>query len=405
MDVIFNEGGVTAPEGFLAAGVHCGIKRYKKDVAVVYSRVPAVAAGVFTTNRVKAAPLKITMENLRDKRAQVIVANSGNANACTGERGMKDAKEMAELTAKELGCRTEDVVVASTGVIGVRMPMEKVRDGIIQCCRNVSKEGGVDAACAIMTTDTFKKEMAVKIDVSGKKVTIGGMAKGSGMIHPNMATMLCFITTDASIEADALEKALRRATVRSFNMISVDGDTSTNDMAVVLANGLAGNRPIQWGTEDFDAFYRGLETVCVELAKMMARDGEGATKFMEVEVKNAPDELSAVKAARSITRSNLVKAAIFGEDANWGRIICAVGYSGIDFNPELVDIYICSKAGELILAQNGMGLDFSEDKAREILKEKDIKVIVDLKQGYGHATAWGCDLSYDYVKINGSYRT
>lgn len=367
--------------------------------------MPAAAAGVFTTNKVKAAPLKVTMENLKNRKAQAIVVNSGNANACTGEDGLKDAKEMAELTAKQLKCGVEDVVVASTGVIGVKMPMDKVRDGIVKCCSTVSKEGGSDAACAIMTTDTFKKEVTVSMNIGGKKITIGAMAKGSGMIHPNMATMLCFISTDARIKEDALEKALRLATARSFNMISVDGDTSTNDMAVIFANGLAGNRLIEQETEDFDEFYRGLEIVCVELAKMMVKDGEGATKFMEVEVKNAPDDLSAVMAARSITRSNLVKTAIFGEDANWGRIICAVGYSGVDFDPNLVDIYISGKGGELMLAQNGMGIDFSEDKAKELLKEKDIKVIVDLKQGCGHATAWGCDLSYDYVKINGSYRT
>lgn len=405
MNVIFNEGGVTAPKGFLAAGVHCGIKKYKKDLAVIYSEVLATAAGVFTTNKVKAAPVRITMENLSDGKAQAIVVNSGNANACTGERGLKDAREMAELVAQKLGLNPHDVVVASTGVIGISMPMDKVRQGIEQCCKSISVYGGADAATAIMTTDTFRKEMAVKLEIGGKTVTIGGMTKGSGMIHPNMATMLCFITTDANIEAKALKKALKDATAKSFNMISVDGDTSTNDMAVVLANGLAGNQLITCGTEDYELFYRGFETLCIELAKMMARDGEGATKFMEVQVKNAPDEISAIRAARAVTRSNLVKTAIFGEDANWGRIICAVGYSGIDFNPDLVDIYISSKAGEMILAENGIGLNFSEDKAKEILSEKEIKVIVDLKQGDGCATAWGCDLSYDYVKINGSYRT
>lgn len=405
MNVIFDEGGVTAPRGFLAAGVHCGIKKNKKDLAVVYSEVPATAAGVFTTNRVKAAPVLVTMENLKDGRAQAIVANSGNANACTGEKGLKDAREMADLVAQKLGLNSNDVVVASTGVIGVNMPMDKVREGIEQCCKSISAHGGDDAASAIMTTDTFKKEITVRFELNGKMVTIGGMAKGSGMIHPNMATMLCFITTDAYIEVEALKKALRDTTARSFNMVSVDGDTSTNDMAVILANGLAQNPLITVETRDYEIFCRGLDTVCVELAKMIARDGEGATKFMEVEVKNAPDKASAIKAARAVTRSNLVKAAIFGEDANWGRIICAVGYSGIDFDPDLVDIYIASKAGEMILAENGMGLGFSEDKAKEILSEKDIKIIVDLKQGDACATAWGCDLSYDYVKINGSYRT
>ncbi|MDN5332330.1 MAG: glutamate N-acetyltransferase / amino-acid N-acetyltransferase [Tepidanaerobacteraceae bacterium] len=405
MDMAFVEGGVTAPKGFLAAGVHCGIKKYKKDLALIYSEVLATAAGVFTTNKVKAAPVMITMENLCDGKIQAIVANSGNANACTGERGLKDAREMAELAGKKLGLNPRNVAVASTGVIGVYLPMDKIRRGIEWCAESLSAGGSSDAALAIMTTDTFKKEMAVKLSIAGEEITIGGIAKGSGMIHPNMATMLCFITTDASIEERALKKALKDATKKSFNMISVDGDTSTNDMVVIMANGLAKNHTIAEGTKEYELFYSGLERICIEFAKMIARDGEGATKFVEITVKNAKDEESAVKAARAISKSCLVKTAIFGEDANWGRVMCAVGYSGIDLNPDLVDIYISSKGRELMLAENGSGVEFSEEEAKKILSEKEIKITVDLKQGGYSATAWGCDLSYDYVKINGSYRT
>lgn len=405
MDIVFVEGGITAPKGFLAAGVHCGIKKCKKDLAIVFSKVPAVAAGVFTTNKVKAAPVLVTMENIKDGKIQAVVANSGNANACTGEKGLKDAKEMTEITAKQLNIAPGDVAVASTGVIGVYLPMDKVREGIESCAEILSVEGASDAALAIMTTDTFKKEAAVKIKIHGREITIGGMAKGSGMIHPDMATMLCFLTTDASIEEKALRKALKDAADKSFNMISVDGDTSTNDMVLIMSNGLAGNNTITEGTDEYEIFYLALEKLCVEFAKMIARDGEGATKLIEITVKNARDAESAVKAARTISKSYLVKAAIFGEDANWGRIMCAVGYSGIDFDPEMVDIFISSKKGELKLVENGVGLDFSEEKAKEILSEKDVNLTVDLKQGEFKATAWGCDLSYDYVKINASYRT
>lgn len=405
MNVMYDEGGVTSPEGFLAFGVHCGVKKYKKDLAVVFSKEPALAAGVFTTNKVKAAPVLYDMDALKGESAQAIVVNSGNANACTGEQGIKDASEMASLTAGRLGIDSKKVLVLSTGVIGINMPMDLIRKGITECCAGLSVEGGDDAASAILTTDTFKKKISVKIDINGRTVTIGGMAKGSGMIHPNMATMLCSLTTDAVITHEALLKALRDVTKKSFNMISVDGDTSTNDTALILANGMAKNKLIDIGTVEYDLFLKGLETAAIELAKMMAKDGEGATKFMEVNVVGAASKSDAVMTARSIVRSNLVKTAVFGEDANWGRIMCAAGYAGAALNPDTVDIYIESLKGRLKLAEDGMTTNFPEDIAKQILKEKDIKITVDLKLGDGSASAWGCDFSYDYVKINGSYRS
>ncbi|WP_227764225.1 bifunctional ornithine acetyltransferase/N-acetylglutamate synthase [Zhaonella formicivorans] len=399
-------GGLTAVPGFLAAGIHAGLKKAKKDMALICSTVPAVAAGVFTTNKVKAAPLLLNMEHLQNDITKAIVINSGNANACTGAQGMKDAQAMAELTAEALGLNSQEVLVASTGVIGVQMPMDKVAAGIKLAAQELSPAGGPLAAEAIMTTDTFLKQISFQFTVGGKTVTLGGAAKGSGMIHPNMATMLGFITTDLAIGKEVLQHALSEVVKRTFNMITVDGDTSTNDMVLVLANGLAGNQAIKDREDDgYDDFYRALTYACTYLAKEIARDGEGATKLLTVEVLNAPTELDAQLAAKSVCGSNLVKTALFGEDANWGRILAAVGYSGADFDPAKVDIFIKSAAGEEQVAAKGTGLNFSEEKAKKILEEKEVTFIVDLNSGKEKATAWSCDFSYDYVKINASYRT
>lgn len=396
-------GGVTAPVGFLAQGVMAEIKKKdKKDVAVICSQCPARAAGVFTTNLVQAACVKYTKKALAGGRAQAIVANSGNANACTGPQGEKDALVMAETAAEMLKIKAEDVLVASTGVIGVPLPMDRVAAGIREACQGLSRQGGHSAAEAIMTTDTVPKEMAVELEIGGRTVRIGGIAKGSGMIHPNMATMLAFITTDAAISLECLRAALKDSVDISYNMISVDGDTSTNDMVIVLANGMAGNREITDETgNDYRVFKEALDYVNVELAKMIARDGEGATRLIEVQVEKAPSQKDARLIARAITASNLTKAAVFGEDANWGRIICAAGYSGAAFDPDKVDIYL----GEVQVARDGRGLAFDEDKAREDLRKETVVIKVDLKQGQWSAKAWGCDLTHEYVDINASYRT
>lgn len=395
-------GGVTSPRGFKAAGVYAGIKKKEKlDLALLYSETEAVAAAVFTTNRVKAAPILVTMAHVAQGKIQAVVANSGNANAGVGPQGVDAARKMAEETARTLGLKVSNVAVASTGVIGVPLPVAKAVAGIQAASRALSVSGGHLAAEAIMTTDTFPKEFALRFDLKGHQVTIGGMAKGSGMIHPNMATMLAFLTTDAAIDREALSQAFRSSVSRSFNMITVDGDTSTNDMALILANGQAENPTIKPGSEDLAVFQAALDEVTIYLAKAIARDGEGATKLLEVTVTGAQTEQEARRAAIAIARSNLVKTAIFGEDANWGRIIAALGYSGADFDPDLVDIYL----GPLQVAAQGTGLAFDEEKAAEILHQKEVKILVDLKQGQGQATAWGCDLSYDYVRINGSYRT
>lgn len=398
------KGGVTAPAGFLAAGVHADIKGKggtKKDVAVLFSRVPCAAAGVYTLNRVKAAPVVLTQERTTTGMLQAVVANSGNANACTGEQGMKDTVTMAELTARALGLTPEVVGVASTGVIGVPLPMDRIKAGIAKAAASVSEEGGADAAAAIMTTDTFDKQYAVQISLGGVPVTIGAMAKGSGMIHPNMATMLGFVTTDAAIDAGALHVALKAANDRSFNMITVDGDTSTNDMVVALANGLAKNPKIVLGSTDFDGFAKALDHVLTHLAMEIARDGEGATKLLEMKVVGAPSVEDARKAAKSVCGSSLVKSALFGEDANWGRVLAALGYSGAEFDPDKVDLWV----GDVQMMRSGTPLAFDEDAAAKVLAEKRVTITADLKSGPAQATAWGCDLTYDYVKINGSYRT
>ncbi|MDD4169894.1 MAG: bifunctional glutamate N-acetyltransferase/amino-acid acetyltransferase ArgJ [Desulfotomaculaceae bacterium] len=395
-------GGVTVASGFQAGAAAAGIKyKQKKDIALIYSAVPAVAAGVFTTNKVKAAPLLVTMQRISGGKAQAIVVNSGNANACNGEQGVRDAQEMAAAAAGALGIPEELVLVASTGVIGQKLPMDKVLPGVLAAAGAISPAGGALAAEAIMTTDTFPKEATRQIEINGKIVTIGGMAKGAGMIHPNMATMLCFITTDAAIAVADLTRALGHAVEQSFNMITIDQDTSTNDMLVVLANGLAGNAEIVGESDAFQLFQDALTDVCTSLAMDIAKDGEGATKLIQVEVHHALTIADARRAARAVAGSNLVKAAVFGRDANWGRIICAAGYSGANFDPNLVDIFL----GDEQVTSNGCSLDFSEERALEFLNNDTVRIILDFKAGGAGAVAWGCDLTYDYVRINGDYRT
>jgi len=395
-------GGVTAAAGFQAGTASAGIKyKLKRDIALIYSSVPAAAAGVFTTNRVKAAPVLVSMRRVAEGKAQAVVVNSGNANACNGEQGERDTLAMAAAAAGALGIPEELVLVASTGVIGQKMPMDKVLPGILEAARCMSPEGGAMAAEAIMTTDTVPKEAALQVRLGGKVVTVGGMAKGSGMIHPNMATLLCFITTDAAISSTCLSRALKHAVSNSFNLITVDRDTSTNDMAVILANGLAGNPEIVREDGDYLLFRDALTDVCTSLAIDLARDGEGATKLIQVEVRNALTLDDARLAARAVAGSNLVKAAIFGRDANWGRVLCAAGYSGANFEPEKVDIFL----GEEQVARNGCSIEFSEERAFNILDKDTVRIVIDFNIGDFSATAWGCDLTYDYVRINGDYRT
>jgi len=398
-----DDGGITAAAGFQASGIHAGLKRNKKDLALVFSDVPGSAAGVFTTNRVKGAPLLVSIPRVRAGRLQAIVANSGNANTCNGPGGVEDALAMGRRTAEVLNIPEEMVLVASTGVIGQRLPLTLIGAGIPEAAARLSRAGGSDAAEAIMTTDTVPKQAALRLALAPGEppVTIGGMAKGSGMIHPNMATMLAFISTDAAVAAADLQKALRLAVDRTFNMISVDGDTSTNDMVVVLANGRSGAPVLLPGTDRFDRFREALTALCARLARAIARDGEGATRLLEVRVKGARTEHDARLAARAITASSLVKTAVFGNDANWGRIICAAGYSGAAFDPERFDIYL----GDLPVARDGQGLDFDERRASQLLARDPVVVTVDFREGDGTATAWGCDFSYDYVRINADYRT
>ncbi len=396
-------GGITAPRGFRAAGVHCGIKKARKDLALVTSASPAVGAAVFTTNRVQAAPLlvdKLQLANPSSVRA--IVVNSGNANACTGERGMKEAWSMVRGCAAALGLPEGEVLVSSTGVIGQFLPMDRVCAGIREASASLSADAHADAAEAIMTTDTFVKEVAVRAQLPGATVTIGGMAKGSGMIAPNMATMLAFVSTDASVAPALLHEALVRACNRSFNRISVDGDMSTNDTALILANGEAGNRLLaSAGDPGYGEFYAALEYVLVRLSKMIVMDGEGATKFVEIQVNGAASEQAAERAARAIANSNLVKTAIHGEDANWGRILAAIGYSGIEFDPAAVEIFF----GDVPILGRNYAIDFSEEAAKQVLSRKEITVRVELHAGSAGAVFWTCDLSKDYVAINANYRT
>jgi glutamate N-acetyltransferase/amino-acid N-acetyltransferase len=395
--------GVTGPKGFAAAGIHCGIKRSKKDLALVLSSVPAVSAGIFTLSKVQAAPVLVSKQQLkRSSGSRAILVNSGNANACTGERGLNDAWAMVHAVAMSLGIEENEVLVSSTGVIGQYLPMEKIHAGIPAVATALDPDQHLAAAEAIMTTDTFSKELAVRTNVGGVDVTIGGMAKGSGMIAPNMATMLGFITSDVQITQPVLQYALKQAADRSFNRISVDGDTSTNDMVLMLANGLAGNTVVDDPVStEFQQFYEALEYLLIRLSKMIVTDGEGATKFIEVEVRGAATEGEADCAARAIANSNLVKTALHGEDANWGRILAAVGYSGIDFDPTDVEIFF----GDVPILKQNYRLDFSEADAKRVLTGKEIKITVNLHRGRAVATFWTCDLSKEYVAINANYRT
>ena len=403
------KGGVTAAKGYEAASTAAGIKyQGRTDMALIYSQVPCVSAGTFTTNVVKAAPVKWDRQ-IVDSGAgvQAVVVNSGIANACTGEEGMGYCKETAEAAAKALNIDAAGVLVGSTGVIGMQLPMQKLVDGI-QVLAGKKAEGlqsGHDAALAIMTTDTVEKEMAVEIEIGGKTVTIGGMSKGSGMIHPNMCTMLAFITTDAAITKEALQKALSEDVEDTYNMISVDGDTSTNDTAILLANGLAGNQEITYASPEYETFKEALHMVNETLAKKMAGDGEGATALFEVKVVGAESIKQAKTLAKSVVCSNLTKAAIAGHDANWGRILCAMGYSGAQFDPEKVDLFFESKAGKIQIIENGVATDYSEEVATKILSEPEITATADIKMGDYSATAWGCDLTHEYININADYRS
>ena len=400
------EGGVTAAKGFTASGIHCGIRKNtsKNDLSLIVSECEASAAAVYTTNLVKGAPLTVTKEHISNGRARAVICNSGNANTCNAD-GIEIAEGMAQLVADSLGISADDVIVASTGVIGQPLSLEPIKAGMPELVSKLSSDGGHEAALGIMTTDTVSKEVAVEFTAGGRTCRIGGIAKGSGMIHPNMATMLVFITTDAAIAPEMLQKALSGDIANTFNMISIDGDTSTNDMVTVLANGMAGNDEITAEGEDFTAFMTALNTVTVSLCRMVAGDGEGATKLLECRVSGAETLDTAKTVAKSVICSSLLKAAMFGADANWGRVLCAIGYSGADVDVNKIDVSFKSGKGEILVCKDGAGVDFSEEKAKEILLEKEIEISVALNSGEYSSTAWGCDLTYDYVKINGDYRT
>ena len=398
-------GGVCAAQGFTANGVHCGIRhnRTKRDLSLIYSAVPAAAASVYTSNLVKGAPIAVTKDHLSDGTAQAILCNSGNANTCNAN-GVQVAQEMCQLLAQELKLDPKDIVIASTGVIGQPLDTAPIAAGIPGLVQGLGNHSDL-AAEGIMTTDTKKKEIAVSFEVDGVTCKIGGIAKGSGMIHPNLATMLVFLTTDCAISPAMLQKALKTDVQNSFNMLSVDGDTSTNDMVTVLANGLAGNPAITAEGPGFTAFMEALNTVTVYLCRCIAGDGEGATKLLECQVTGAKTTQDAKITAKSVICSSLTKAAMFGADANWGRILCAIGYSGADVDVEKVEVKFQSAKGQILVCQDGAGVDFSEALAKEILLEPEINILIDLHDGSGSAAAWGCDLTYDYVKINGDYRT
>ena len=405
----FVEGGVCAAQGFRAAGIHVGVKTHaawKKDVALIVSDVDCAAAAMFTTNVVKAAPIHVDRKHLADGTARAIVANSGNANACAPQ-GEENAIKMCAAAAKAIGCPPEDVLVSSTGVIGQTLKVQVIEEGMPALCEALdhSVEASDAAAHAIMTTDTVKKEVAVETVIGDKTVRMGGIAKGSGMIHPNMGTMLCFLTTDCAISPAMIRAALKEVVCKTFNRISVDGDTSTNDSCIVLANGLAGNAEITEQGADYQAFTETLMTLCTELARKMAADGEGAKHLITCAVTGAADEKTAETVARSVISSTLTKAAIFGADANWGRVLCAMGYSGAEFDPETVDVSFASAAGDIAVCEKGRGLPFDETKAKKILTEHDVEIRISMGTGAGTATCWGCDITYDYIKINGDYRT
>ena len=402
----FVEGGVCAAKGFLANGIHCGIRknRSKRDLSLIYSEKKAVAAAVYTTNLVKGAPLKVTKNNISDGYAKAVICNSGNANTCNAD-GIEIAEKMCEILASELNISSKDIVVASTGVIGQPLDITPIKNGIPELVSGLGTDNSEAAAEGIMTTDTKLKQVAVKFQIDGKECTLGGIAKGSGMIHPNMATMLVFITTDCNISPEMLQKALSTDIKNTFNMVSVDGDTSTNDMVTVLANGMAENSLIDSENDAFNTFMKALNTVCVYLCRNIAADGEGATKLLECIVSGAKDDITAKTVAKSVICSSLTKAAMFGSDANWGRVLCAIGYSGAKVDVEKIDVSFKSSKGEIAVCKNGAGIDFSEEKAKEILLEDEIDILINLNSGEFCSTAWGCDLTYDYVKINGDYRT
>ncbi len=399
-------GGVTAAKGFKANGVHCGIRKNKtkRDLALIVSDVMAASAAVYTTNLVKGAPLTVTKNHIENGYAQAVICNSGNANTCNAD-GIEVAENMCTLVAESLNLDANDVVVASTGVIGQPLDITPIKNGLGGLAEGLSYEGSPLAAESIMTTDTVPKEVAVEFEIGGKVCKMGGIAKGSGMIHPNMATMLVFITTDAKIAPAMLKKALSNDIQNTFNMVSIDGDTSTNDMVTVLANGLAGNEEITSEGKDFDEFMKALNTITVSLCRMIAGDGEGATKLLECKVSGAKTLDIAKTVAKSVICSSLLKSAMFGADANWGRVLCAIGYSGADIDVTKIDMAFKSAKGVLPVCKDGFGIEFSEEKAKEILLEKEIEILIDLNSGEYSASSWGCDLTYDYVKINGDYRT
>ncbi|MGL5575495.1 MAG: bifunctional ornithine acetyltransferase/N-acetylglutamate synthase [Sarcina sp.] len=401
------KGGVTEPKGFLASGIHCGLKKRKEklDLALIYSEVLAVGTGVYTQNIIKGNSITVCKKHLEDGNARAIIINSGNANTCSGKDGIDKAFKMSELIAIACNIEKEEVLVASTGVIGVPLNIESIENGIDNLVKGLNKKGNIYAREAIMTTDVIKKEIAVSFNIGNQIVTIGGMAKGSGMIHPNMATTLAFVTTDININKGCLEKALKIATEKTFNRISVDGDQSTNDSILVLANGQAENLLIKEEDDAYKEFLEGLTFVLMELAKLVAKDGEGATKLIECRVNGCNSEEEAVILAKSVIQSNLVKTAVFGNDANWGRILCALGYSGVSFEPNKIEIAFESSKGYIELFKKGEPVEFSEERAKEILEDAEVSIIINLNNGNFDGYAFGCDLSYEYVRINGDYRT
>ena len=406
MDIKFTDGGVTAPKGFTANGIHCGIRKSKdkKDLALIFCEKECDTAAVYTQNLVCGAPITVTKNNISDGKARAVVCNSGIANTCNAD-GIEKAEGMCEITANALGISKSDIIVASTGVIGQPLDLEPVKNGIGKLVSGLNKNGSDSAANAIMTTDTVKKEFACEFTLGGKPCHIGAISKGSGMIHPNMATMLAFITTDANISSEMLKTSLLEVVADSFNMLSVDGDTSTNDTVAILASGLCENERITEKNDDYRTFTLALSSICEKLVKLMAKDGEGATKLVECVVTGASDVKTAKTCAKAVICSSLVKAAMFGSDANWGRILCALGYSGVDIDVHKVDVKFSSDGGEIEVCKDGSGIDFSEELAKKVLSCDEVYILVDLKSGTSCATAYGCDLTYDYVKINGDYRT
>ncbi|KAA8668044.1 bifunctional glutamate N-acetyltransferase/amino-acid acetyltransferase ArgJ [Clostridium sp. HV4-5-A1G] len=400
----FIKGGVTSPKGFISSGIDCGLKgKNLKDLALIMSTGSCNSAGVYTTNKVKGAPLLVTKKHLENKTAQAIIANSGNANTCTGKVGIEDAEKMCRFVAKASNIKEENVLVASTGIIGVKLNIDSIENSIPVLVKNLSKDGYKDASEAIMTTDTIPKTLAVEFKIQGKPVVIGVMAKGSGMIHPNMGTMLSFITTDANISGELLEKALKESVRVSYNRISVDGDTSTNDMVLIMANGLSDNPVIEEEDGDYKIFLEALKKLNIEIAKMIAKDGEGATKLIECKVLNVPSEKDGEILGKSVICSNLVKTAFFGCNANWGRILDAVGYSGVDFDINKLQVSLKSLKGNILVFKNGELVEFSVDEAEDILSEDEVSIILNFNSGNYSTCCWGCDLTYDYIKINGSY--